>query len=71
MVGPGKSRSNPKRVYVLLCALLCVHSGFAIISMEERADCFALFVFLVPRDCCAALPHDAMGSSAVCDCGIY
>ena len=28
---------------------------------EERADCFALFVFLVSRDCCVALPHDATG----------
>ena len=35
-----------------------------------RAGCFALFVFLVSRDCCVALPHDAMGLSAVCDCGI-
>ena len=26
---------------------------------EERAGCFALFVFLVSRDCCVALPHDA------------
>ena len=34
------------------------------------ADFFTLFVFLVPRDCCVALPHDAMGLSAVCNCGI-
>ena len=34
---------------------------------EERADCFTLFVFLVSRDCCVALPHDATGLSAVCD----
>ena len=55
------------------CVLLRVHSSFAIILMEgggERATCFALFVFLVPRDCCVALPHDAAGLSAVCDCGI-
>ena len=37
---------------------------------EGRAGCFALFVFLVSRDCCVALTHDAMGLSAVCDCGI-
>ena len=37
---------------------------------EERAGCFTLFVFLVSRDCCVALPHDATGLSAVCDCGI-
>ena len=51
------------------CALLCVHSSFAIISMEKR-ELFALFVFLVSRVCCVALPHDATGLSAVCDCGI-
>ena len=28
---------------------------------RERADCFALFVFLVSWDCCVALPHDDMG----------
>ena len=37
---------------------------------EERAGCFAWFVFLVSRDCCVALPRGAMGLSAVCDCGI-
>ena len=52
------------------CALLCVHSSFAIIYREERVGCFALFVFLVSRDCCVALPHDATGLTAVCDCGI-
>ena len=53
------------------CALLCVNASFAFISMgTDRAGCFALFVFLVSRDCCMALPHDATGLSAVCDCGI-
>ena len=52
------------------CTLLCVHSSFAIISKGMRAGCFALFDFLVSHDCCVALPHDAMGLSAVCDCGI-
>ena len=55
------------------CALLCVHSSFAIISMgkrEKTADCFALFVFLVSLDCYVALPRDATGLSAFCDCGI-
>ena len=52
------------------CALLCVHSSFAIISMGKRAGYFALFVFLVSRDCCVALPHDVTGLSAVCDCDI-
>ena len=48
------------------CALLfCNH-----LDEEERAGLFALFVFLVSRDCCAALPHDTLGVSAVCVCGI-
>ena len=50
-------------------ALLCVHSCFAI-DGEGRAGCLVLFVFLVSHDCCVALSHDAMGLSAVCDCGI-
>ena len=54
------------------CALRCVHSSFCNhLDGEERAGCFALFVFLVSRDCCMALPGDALGLSAVCDCGIY
>ena len=42
------------------CALLCVLSSFVIIS-------------LVFCDCCCsvALPHGAVGWSAVCDCGIF
>ena len=52
-------------------ALLYVHSSFAIILMGIR-ELVALqkYVFLVSRDCCVALPRDAMGLSAVCDCGI-
>ena len=38
-------------------------------KFEERADCFALFVFLVSRDCCVAPIQDGMGLSAVYDCG--
>ena len=41
------------------------------LDWEERAGCFALFVFLVSRDCCVALPQDTTGLSAVCDCGIF
>ena len=37
---------------------------------EERAGCFAWFVFLVSRVCCVALPRGVMCLSAVCDCGI-
>ena len=54
------------------CALLCVHSSFAIILMEKRELVALLFffVFLVSRDCCVALPHGATSLPAVCDCGI-
>ena len=38
---------------------------------EERAGCFAKFVFLASCDCCVALPGNAMGLSAVCACGNY
>ena len=53
------------------CALLYVLVSFAIILMGKR-ELVALLclVFLVSRDCCLALPHDATGVSAVCDCGI-
>ena len=51
------------------CALLCVHSRFAIISMGKR-ELVALLVFLVSRDCCVVLPHDAMDLSTVCEGGI-
>ena len=56
--------------YVLLCVTLCPFLFCNHLDGEERADCFALFVFLVSRDCCVALPHDATGLSAVCDYGI-
>ena len=51
-------------------ALLYVNSSFFNhLDGDERAGCFTLFVFLVSRDCCVALSHDATGLSAVCDCG--
>ena len=53
------------------CVLLCVLSSFAIILMGKRELVVLLcFVFLVSHDCFVALPHGAMGLSAVCDCGI-
>ena len=51
---------------VLLCVTLCP----IFFLQSERASCFALFVFLVSRDGCVAVPHDATGLSAVYDCGI-
>ena len=52
------------------CALLCVHSSFAIISMGKTELVALLCLSSWCLDCCVALPHDAVGLSAVCDCGI-
>ena len=53
-------------------ALLYIHSSFAIILTRKRAGCFALIVFQMSCycKCSVALPHCAMGWSAVCNCGI-
>ena len=51
-------------VSILVLQSSCHHDG------EERTGCFDLFVFLVSRECCVSLPRDAMGLSAVCNCGI-
>ena len=51
---------------------LCL-SSFAIIFKRKKADCFAIIVLqmLCYYKCSAvALPHGAVGWSAVCDCGI-
>ena len=37
---------------MLYCALLCVHSSFAIILMGKRELVALLFVILISRDCC-------------------
>ena len=56
----------------MLCCTnkLCPFQFYNRLDGDERAGCFAQFVFLVSRDCCVALPCGAMGLSAVCDCGI-
>ena len=54
-------------------ALPCVFSSFCRhLDEEERAGCFAFIVFWISCycKCPIALPHGAMGRSAVCDCGI-
>ena len=38
---------------------------------RERAVCSFLFAFLVSCDGYVALSHEALGLSAVCDCGIF
>ena len=48
----------------------CICGFYIVRDGEERAGCFALFVFLVSRAYCVVLPHDATGLSAVCDCVI-
>ena len=57
----------PQRISCMLyfCCVL-----YALFDGEEKAGCFALFVFLVSRDCWLALPHNATGLSAVCERGI-
>ena len=56
--------------FMFCCALLRVHSSFAIILMGKRELAAFLFVFLMSYDCCVALSHDDTGLSAVCDSGI-
>ena len=48
----------------LNCCMFC--SSFAIILIGKRE----LVASLGARDRCVALPRDAMGLFAVCDCGI-
>ena len=53
-------------------ALHYVLSSFPIILTRKRALKFAFIVFRMScyRKCPVALPHDAAGGPAVCDCGI-
>ena len=54
-------------------ALLCVHYSFAIILKRKRKlVAFAIIVLQMHcyYKCSVALPHGAVGWSAVCDCGI-
>ena len=49
------------------CSMFCCALRFCNhLDGEERADCSALIVFMVSRDCCVALHHDTTGLSAVC-----
>ena len=62
-------RSKAVVLLLLTCCLLLqpLWDSVIVLCFVVR---FAKFVFLVSRDCCVALPRDAMGLSAVCDCGI-
>ena len=63
-------------VLSLFCyALLCVHSSFEIILKRKRKLVALLVYNIVLQIFCyckisVALPHGAVGLSAVCDCGI-
>ena len=57
----------------LFCrVLLCVLSSFAIILKRERAGFIAFIALRMSCYCkfSLTLPHDAVGWSEVCDCGI-
>ena len=49
------------------CALFCVHSSFAIMSMGKRE---LVALLCLSSWCLVSLPHNVMGLSAVCDSGI-
>ena len=53
---------------LLLSFLVCNH-----LDEEERAGCFAFIVFRMSCycKCPVALPHGAVGWSAVCDCVFF
>ena len=66
-------KSDCKSGFIYLLFLMGMTNSSALIAgtlRDERAGCFTLFVFLVSRDCCVALPHDFKGLSAICDFGI-
>ena len=58
-------------VFVLLCITLCPYFCNHL-DEEEKAGCFAIIVLWMYcyYKCSVALPHGAVGWSAVCDCGI-
>ena len=57
-------------LFHLCCVVHCVLSNLHHLHGEERAGYFTLIVFLVFLTYSAALPHGAVGWSAVCDCAI-
>ena len=59
-------------VFVLLCITLRPFYFYIHLEEEEKAGCFAIIVLQMYSYyiCPVALPHGAVGWSAVCDCGI-
>ena len=65
-------------VEVLNLSLFFMHYFVSIqfcnhLEEEEKAGCFAITVLKMYCyfKCSVALPHGAVGCSAVCDCGIF
>ena len=59
-------------VFVLLCIILSPFLFCNHLEEEKRAGCFAFIVLRMSCYCICSVtfPHDAVGWSAVCDCGI-
>ena len=59
-------------VFVLLCITLCSFQFCNHLEEEGKAGCFAIFVLQMYcyYICSVALPHGALGWSAVYNCGI-
>ena len=56
-------------VLIVVCFVVCYCMSIIVLQSsygEERAGCFACFVFLVSHYCCVALFRGAMDLSAVC-----
>ena len=59
-------------VFVLLCITFCSFLFCNNLEEEEKPGCFAIIVLQMYcyHKCSVAVPHGAVGWSAVCDCGI-
>ena len=57
-------------MFVLLSIIFCLFKCCNHLEEEEKAGCFAIIVLQVYcyYKCSLALPHGAVGWSAVCDC---
>ena len=64
------SNKTCKNKVMALAAVRSKAVDLLLLIAVDCYQCFALFVFLMSRDCCVALPHDVMGLSAVYGCGI-
>ena len=60
-------------VLVMLCSTMCHVSFYNHLTVERRAGCFNLIVYLLSYgcECFVSIPRGAVGWSAVFDWGIY